>query len=170
MCCELSGCTVHQRYNVNYLSIIACWHHHSRSTPIFPSSPILIDSLLSNMNHSDAVTLHTIYCWKIWKFFFTKADISPYKLCELFKCRPLSSKWIIDVWLSVLYLQNNNRQISMTTTSVYLYSFVTSPVDEHPSDIHNADNSLVSYSCANALKVIALEISMETQFHLMSHS
>lgn len=56
-----------------------------------------------------------------------KADISPYKLCELFKCRPLSSKRIIDVWLNVLYLQNNNRQISMSTTSLYSYSLVSSP-------------------------------------------
>lgn len=93
-CFQLSGwsCTIHQRHT-NYVSIRGRWDDYSGSTLRFPSCLILVDTLLLNSHHSDAVMLHTSYYFTKGKSFFLKMDHSLlFKIHQFLKCHIFSSK------------------------------------------------------------------------------
>lgn len=119
-------CAVRQRH-ANHVSITARWSRHSRSTPMFISCPILVGSLLQNSDQSSVVILHTSYYSTIGQSFFTKVDdYTPFKLRQLLKCHPLSSKRHIYVSPNIYHWQMTIDKFRSPAKTLYFLSFLLS--------------------------------------------
>lgn len=97
------------------------------SHPDFQISFLSFDPLLSNSHQATTVTMYTSWYCTVGKYFFTISnDFATFKLRQLLKCSPLSSKRHCHVWPNVYHQQITIKLFQHLATIFDSYGFNSS--------------------------------------------